>query len=99
MQKIFLIIPDNVGFSDLKLSLAPDGSLEFDTEPLNKICSASGIDASNLEDEQVMVLILKWYAMHIKAGGAADAVAEDMLGEVCAEDATGQQAIYPDKVM
>ncbi len=99
MPKLDLMIPDDVEFSDLKLSLAPDGSLAFDTQPINKICASNGIDASMLEEAHVVLLIMNWYKMHRAADGSPDAVAEDMLGEVAVESATGAQAVYTDKLM
>lgn len=102
MPKINLIIPDGVEFSDLKLSLTPDGSLECDVETINRICDASGIDPSiffESNEANLMQLILDWYKMHRANGGAPDAVIEDVRAEVDVEDATGTQAVYTDKIM
>ena len=102
MQKLKLNIPDGLDFSDLHLTCNSDGTLEFDTEPVLKICRASGINTDvflESPEENVMAMIMAWYAMHRKLDGAPDPVAENMLGEVAAEDATGQTAVESSTLM
>lgn len=90
---IKICIPDDVRFSDLKLSRDADGMIRFDWEPIDRICAASGVDPAILKEgpeDNVSGLIVRWYEAHLAAGGARDPVQDDLLGEVLAEDAAGQ---------
>jgi len=94
MQKpIPIVIPPNIAFADLKLSRnALTGDVAFDWRPIDLICAASGIDPSQLrqQDEGYVAEILSfWYAHHKAAGGELDAAMEDLIGEVREEDAHG----------
>lgn len=87
------VIPDDVHFSDLKLARDANGHVSFDWVPIERICSASGIDVTVLRDgpeDNVAGLISAWYERHIAAGGAMDHVYEDLIAESLAETAAGQ---------
>lgn len=86
-------IPDGLDFSDLRLSRDTDGSVSFDWDVVERICKASGLPVEIFRDtaeDNVAGLIVTWYQAHRQNGGAADPVAEDLIGEVIAEDMAGQ---------
>lgn len=86
-------IPVGIDFADLKLKRDPrTGNLKFDWAPLETICAASGIDIALLRDgpeDNVSGLIVAWYAEHLARGGARDAVQDEIISEVVAEDTRG----------
>jgi hypothetical protein len=86
-----MAIPDDLTFSDLKLSRDPKtGEVEFDWGPIERICAASGVDVELFKsgpEDNVSGLIVGWYRVHLEAGGAPDPVQEQLLREVAAEDA------------
>lgn len=91
-------IPDNIDFSDLKLSRDKDGMVSFDWATIEEICDASGLDIGVFRDapeDSVSGLIVAWYSAHRGAGGAQDPVAEDLIAEVVAEDSAGQGFSLP----
>jgi len=86
-------IPEDMEFADLHLTREADGSVSFDWDVIERICAASSLPVELLRDgpeSNVAGLMMTWYQAHIDRGGAADPVAEDMIGEVRAEDAAGQ---------
>jgi hypothetical protein len=91
-------IPEGTDFSDLKLERRSNGGLAFDWTPIERLCEASGIPLSAFKETQednVGGLIAAWYFEHLAHGGARDPVADDLIAEVKAEDATGQKASFP----
>ncbi len=87
-------IPEELDFDDLHLKREADGSVSFDWSVIEHICAASGMPVELLRDgpeDNVAGLMMAWYAEHRQRGGAADPVAEDLIGEVRAEDAAGQR--------
>ena len=87
------VIPDDVRFSDLRLARDPDGHVSFDWTPIERICAASGQDVAVFRDgpeDNLASLLSAWYHAHRAAGGERDAVYEDLIAEVQAEDAAGQ---------
>lgn len=93
-----ITIPDDVRFSDLHLARDPDGHISFDWTPIERICSASGLDVGLLRDapeDNVAPLIVAWYAEHLRNGGERDAVQDDLIAETAAEDAAGQHHSLP----
>ncbi|WP_288076579.1 hypothetical protein [Pseudomonas sp.] len=90
-------IPDGLDFSDLKLAREPDGSVSFDWRVIERICAASGLPVELLSDsteDNVAGLLIGWYQAHRQRGGVVDPVAEDLMGEVLAEDVAGQHASH-----
>lgn len=86
-------IPDDVKFSDLNLSRDAGGAVMFDWAPIERICRASGIDVAILREgpeDNVSALIAAWYQAHLAAGGEPDPVQDDLIAEIAAEDAAGQ---------
>ena len=87
-------IPADVSFSDLNLARDPKtGDVSFDWVPIERICSASGMNVALLRDQpedNLAALLTVWYRTHLAAGGQMDPVYEDLIGEVRAEDAAGQ---------
>lgn len=88
-----ITIPPGVAFEDLRLVRHVDnGDVSFDWTPLERICAASGIDVDLFRtsaEDNVAAIINAWYAAHRASGGAADAVQEQLLAEVAAEDEHG----------
>lgn len=86
-------IPNGVDFSDLRLARDADGGVSFDWFVIERICQASGMPVEMLRDgpeDNVAGLIIAWYQAHLQQGGQPDPVADDLIGEVRAEDAAGQ---------
>lgn len=93
-----VVIPDDVEFADLNLSRSADGTVIFDWTPIDRICVASGLDAGLLRDQHednVAGLLIQWYRLHLETGGEHDPVADDLIREVLAEDAAGQNFSLP----
>jgi hypothetical protein len=88
-----IVIPADVAFADLKMTRDPKtGDVAFDWAPLERICTASGVDIGLLRDQpedNVGGLITTWYRQHIAAGGQPDLVMHDLIGESQIEDAHG----------
>jgi len=87
------VIPAGVQFSDLKLARDTDGNVSFDWGVIERICVASGQDVAVFRDgpeDNLASLLATWYHVHRAAGGAPDAVYEDLVAEVRVEDAAGQ---------
>lgn len=90
-------IPEGLDFADLRLTREADGSVSFDWGVIARICAASGLPVELLRngpEDNVAGLLIGWYQAHRQRGGAADPVAEDLLGEVRAEDSAGQQVSH-----
>jgi len=87
-----LAIPDDLAFEALKLTRDPrTGEVEFDWAPIEAICAASGVDVEVFKhgpeaEDNVSALIVAWYWAHLACGGAPDAVQEQIIAEVAAED-------------
>ena len=95
MHKITPIsIPLGMAFSDLRLARDPKtGDVSFDTAVIERIEQESGLPAGffmGQHEDALAALITTWYSAHRAAGGEQDPVAEDLIAEVRAEDATGQ---------
>ena len=86
-----LAIPEGLAFEALKLTRdQTTGEVEFDWAPIEAICAASGVDVEVFKhgpEDNVSALIVAWYRAHLAGGGAPDAVQEQILAEVAAEDA------------
>lgn len=86
-------IPADLPFSSLQLSRTADGSVSFSTETVAQVERASGLPEGfflRQEEDAIASVIVTWYSYHRAAGGDIDPVAEDLIAEVRAEDATGQ---------
>ena len=90
-------IPEGLDFADLRLAREADGSVSLDWGVIKRICAASSMPVELLRDgpeDNLAGLLIGWYQAHRQRGGAADPVAEDLLGEVHAENAAGQHASH-----
>ena len=86
-----ITIPDDLAFADLGLRRTPDGTVSFDWRVIERVCEVNGLPIDTLRNEgNVASLIAAWYLAHRQAGGMADPIAEDLIGEINAEDAAGQ---------
>jgi len=93
-QLATVAIPDDLDFSALHLARDHDGSVSFDWAVVERICAASNLPVELFRDapeDNVSGLIVSWYQAHRQNGGEPDPVAEDLIAEVLAEDAAGQQ--------
>ena len=93
-----LTIPDGLDFAALRLCRDPDGMISFDWDPIEAICSASGLGVDlfrRSHEDTVAGLIVSWYAVHRANGGASDPVAEDLITEVRIEDDRGGGISHP----
>ena len=91
--QITAVVPDDVRFTDLKLTRNADGHVSFDWSPIERICAASGIDVAVLRDgpeDNLAGLLAGWYQQHIAMGGEPVSSYEDLIEEAHAEDAAGQ---------
>lgn len=94
MHRQQISIPAGLDFSALRLARDPGtGDVSFDTAVVERIESASGLSPGvfmGQPEDALAEVITTWYAQHLAAGGARDAVADDLIAEVRAEDAAGQ---------
>lgn len=92
-----IAIPDGVPFSSLRLGRDADGAISFDWSPIERICEASGLTLAMFTEgpeDNVASLITAWYQAHRQNGGEPDAVADDLIAEVLAEEAAGQSVSH-----
>lgn len=94
MHKITPIsIPVGMSFSELRLARDPQtGDVSFDTSVIERAEAESGLPAGffmGQHEDAVAALITTWYSQHLAVGGKRDAVADDLIAEVLAEDAAG----------
>lgn len=92
-----LVIPDGLEFAELGLARDSDGALSFNWEPIERICSASGIPVEtfkNGHEDNVGSLIVRWYMEHLKNGGCMDAVQDDLIAEAAIEESHGQSVSH-----
>lgn len=97
-KPVGITIPDDLDFAHLKMARDADGAVSFDWTPIERICSASGIDPSLFSDaseDNVSSLIVAWYRMHLAAGGARDPVQDDLIAEAELEDKHGGGLSHP----
>jgi len=96
-QAVRITIPDNLDYADLKLSRdAVTGAVEFEWTPIERICEASDLDVALFRDsteDNLSALLVAWYTEHLARGGAPDAVQEQILAEVEAEDTLGAHRV------
>jgi hypothetical protein len=88
-QLMRFCIPDDLGFSDLKLSRSADG-VEVDFDIVVRICEASDIPIATfteMPEQNLASLIVAWYDAHLAEGGDAHPVAESLIAEIFQEDA------------
>lgn len=88
-----ITIPDGLDFADLKLSRESDGAVSFDLAVIKHICAASNVAVELFMDapeDNIAGLIVNWYEEHRQNGGGSDPVAEDLITEMLAENAAGQ---------
>lgn len=93
-----LVVPESLRFAELCLEREPvTCRLLFAPAPLTKLCPANGLDpAAILADEDLSCwLIAEWYCAHREAGGEPDPVAEQILVEVAASEASGIAVLRP----
>lgn len=96
-QLAHVAIPEGVEFADLHLQREADGGVSFDWGVIERVCRASGLPLELLREapeDNVAGLIMAWYRAHRQQGGQPDPVAEDLIGEVAAEERAGQSTSH-----
>ncbi len=102
-EEVMIKVPEGLEFSSLALHIDPVFQVvTFDPKPISAICEASGIDSAIFREMSggngsnvFMGVIVAWYKQHLQAGGARDAVCEQLFAEVLAEDQFGKAAVHP----
>jgi hypothetical protein len=97
-QLLQIQIPDSIKFEDLALHMESDGSISFNTDVVNAICRASGVDIRVFEDgpeDNLSELINTWYCSHVENGGSKNPVMESMISEAKTENKLGNGFSYP----
>lgn len=87
-----LRIPNGIDFADLALEREPvTARLLVAAAPLAAMCRANDLDAADtLANEDLACwLIWEWYGAHVRVGGEPDPVAEQIIAEFVAEQASG----------
>lgn len=90
-----IAVPPEINFAELDLHRhADNGDLSFRWEPIDHLCAYNRIDPALIRrshEDTVAGLITAWYAHHLQAGGARNAVADQLIAEAmqeAADDAT-----------
>lgn len=97
MLALRVIVPEGLSFEALQLARKPTG-IVFDWAPIERICEHSSIDIDLLREQDesnVTGLIVEWYAIHLKLGGATDPVMEQLLAEAEAEGDRDPASVMP----
>lgn len=87
-----VVIPADIEFEHLNVHREADGRVTFDADVLEAILDASGI--GDLTEDDVSALVVQWYIVHRRDGGAPNATMEEMLQGVLAEDEHGQRTSH-----
>ena len=98
MEPEKIVIPEGLRFSELGFERAPfTRNLLYQPDALAAIFAANSIELSAaVENEDVVCwLIAQWYLAHRTAGGERDPVAEEILAEVSALQASNIPALQP----
>jgi hypothetical protein len=94
MPPLTLQVPTDLDFAALDLRRDPvTREVLVAWEPIERICEVSGVDPQIFlegHEDNVSRLIVAWYDSHRKLGGAPDAVAEQLLAEVVADELYGE---------
>ena len=85
-----LVVPDGLRFADLQLRLDPEsGNLDFDTDPVERMCAANGLNIDEVMEDEAVQMLLSWYIQHRRQGGEADAVLESEIEALRLESERG----------
>lgn len=91
-----IVIPADVTFAALRLQISPDGAVSFDREVLLNVWTASGHPAELLDSAdaaEVCRFIARWYAEHMRAGGASDAMHVKLVGFLLGRNPAGLRIV------
>ncbi len=84
-----IMVPPEINFAELDLRRHPDnGDVSFRWEAVEQLCAYNQIDHAFLKrshEDNVAGLITAWYAHHLQAGGARNAVADQLIAEAMQE--------------
>ena len=99
MNAKVITIPAGLGFAELALEREPrTRRLLYKPVPLERLVSANrlAIRGTMFEEEDLAAwLIAEWYLAHRVRGGEPDPIAEEVLAEIVALQATNIPALQP----
>lgn len=91
-------IPENVMFSDLRLSRLPSGRVQFSWAVIDRVRAASNKDVKLLRDadeKHIYGLIVAWYELARSNGEPMDAATDDLIAKLRDEAAIAYDFILP----
>lgn len=74
-------VPRDLEFSDLKLRRYPNGDVSFDHQVASRVLEASGVPLARTTEDLYGDIITSWYDVHLREGGAADPIMDELLAE------------------
>jgi hypothetical protein len=89
---------EDIDFADLHLTRRhTDDKLFFDWEVVMRACTEWQVDFMRLRESESAIrkFLLTWYKAHRDFGGAADAVAEELVAEASLVETRGGGFFYP----
>jgi hypothetical protein len=76
-------LPRDLEFSDLQLRRRAGGGLTVSHSALSRFCLINALPLEELSEDRLCMVIALWYCHHRMNGGAADAIADELLfGEI-----------------
>lgn len=91
------IVPKGLNFSDLALAREPDGGdLSFNVTALERFCKGNNLDVDSLlegDDDELCLVIYRWYQIHLAQGGAPDPIQSMIIAEIEVEDLYGEARV------
>ncbi len=98
MKITSIAIPNGMAFSDLKLSRATNGDMEFDSEILRDLFAVNRIDEELFfsgPDENLATLLIAWYQAALEMGEPKNPIMEDIAEEMRIENELGDGNSHP----
>lgn len=83
-----VVIPADIEFEHLNVRREQDGRVTFDADVIEAILDAS--DIGDLTEDDVSALVVQWYIVHRRDGGAENTVMEELYKEMRLNDERSQ---------
>jgi hypothetical protein len=83
-----IAVPADVSFETLNLQLLRGTIVRFNFEVLSRVWIASGLTANLLgtaDSAEICCFIARWYAEHVRAGGASDPTYDALIKHLLSE--------------
>lgn len=83
-----IAVPADVSFDTLKLQLLRGTIVRFNLNVLSRVWIASGLTAELLQTAdtaEICCFIARWYAEHVRSGGASDPVHDELIRQLLSE--------------